>query len=73
MAEDKSNKETKVPLKEGAPIPNMQPVQGSGTDKKGAPIPNMQPVPGGGQTQTGGTTSTEKPQPSQNDSGQTKK
>lgn len=42
MAEDKNGK---VPLREAAPIPKMQPVQSGGTVKKGAPIPNMQPVP----------------------------
>ena len=77
MAEDKSSKganvETKVHLKEGAPIPNMQPIKSGEIEKKGAPIPNMQPVPGSGQTQTGGTTSTPKPQPSQTDGGQKQK
>lgn len=73
MAEDKSSKETKVPLTEGAPIPNMRSIQAGGTEERGAPIPNMQPAPNNGQTQTGGATSTEKPQPSQTDSGQNKK
>lgn len=42
MAEDKGSK---VPLKGGAPIPKMHPVQGQDKVKKGAPIPNMQPAP----------------------------
>jgi hypothetical protein len=49
MTEDRKSN---VPLKEGAPVPNMQPIQG-GTEKKGAPIPNMQPLPSG-QNQTSG-------------------
>jgi hypothetical protein len=32
-----------VPLREGAPVPTMQKVQGSG-EEHGAPIPNMQPI-----------------------------
>ena len=50
MAEDKNGK---VPFREAAPIPKMQPVQSGGTEKKGAPIPNMQPVPTS-QSQSGG-------------------
>jgi hypothetical protein len=73
MANKKTSKETNVTLREGAPVPNMQPITGGGTEKKGAPIPNMQPVPSGGQTQTGGSTSTQKPQQSQSDGGQNKK
>ena len=50
MAEDKGNKA--VPLREGAPIPSMQPAGGE-ADKKGAPIPNMQPVPSNTNNQQG--------------------
>jgi hypothetical protein len=53
MAEGKSKR---VQINEGAPIPTLQSVPGSGIEKKGAPIPSMpavpgeQPKPGGGQS-----------------------
>ena len=86
MAEDKSGKEPKVPLKEGAPIPNMRPIKTDVTGKKGAPIPNLQPIPPvhgapipdlqpipNGQTQAGSTASKGKTQSDQAETGQDKK
>ncbi len=51
MATDKSKR---VQINEGAPIPTLQSIPGSGIEKKGAPVPAMPAVPGGQQKPGGG-------------------